>query len=70
MQAVRPTRHVISLLGLNLPNHVKAHRRQLRGFMVVPPLDSDAAEVFGRVRTLTDDVARRRGRYRHRRKPE
>ncbi len=32
MHAVRPTRHVISLLGLNLPNHVKAHRRQLRGF--------------------------------------
>lgn len=35
---------------------------ELQGFMVVPPLDSDAAEVFGRVRTLTDDVARRLGR--------
>ncbi len=35
---------------------------ELQGFMVVPPLDSDAAEVFGRVRTLTDDVAWRLGR--------
>ncbi|HAT1143695.1 TPA: YggS family pyridoxal phosphate-dependent enzyme [Corynebacterium striatum] len=35
---------------------------ELQGFMVVPPLDSDAAEVFGRVRALTDDVARRLGR--------
>ena len=35
---------------------------ELQGFMVVPPLDSDAAEVFGRVRTLTDEVARRLGR--------
>ncbi|PIS64956.1 YggS family pyridoxal phosphate enzyme [Corynebacterium striatum] len=35
---------------------------ELQGFMVVPPLDSDPAEVFGRVRTLTDDFARLLGR--------
>lgn len=35
---------------------------QLQGFMVVPPLESEPAEVFARVRALTDEVAAKLGR--------
>lgn len=34
----------------------------LQGFMVVPPLDSDPAEVFTRVKGLVEDVAKQLGR--------
>ena len=35
---------------------------ELRGFMVVPPLDADPVEVFARVRKLCDEVGSRLGR--------
>ena len=35
---------------------------ELRGFMVVPPLDADPVEVFARVRKLCDEVSGRLGR--------
>lgn len=35
---------------------------QLCGFMVVPPLESDPAEVFTQVRSLTDEVSAKLGR--------
>ena len=35
---------------------------QLQGFMVVPPLESEPAEVFAQVRALTDEVAAKLGR--------
>lgn len=40
----------------------EATHLELTGFMVVPPLDADAARVFSEVRLLVDDYAERLGR--------